>query len=142
MRIGETAKRAEVGVETIRFYELKGLIDQPPTPQNGGYREYSKYEVRRIRFIRSAQQLGFSLSEIADLLALKTGTVARCVDVRERASTKLSEVNVKIDNLERIKSALEALIDSCPGEGPARDCSILEAINDGNLHLDIASKGD
>ena len=108
MRIGETAKRAGVGVETIRFYELKGLIDQPPTPRSGGYTEYCSQDVRRILFIRRAQQLGFALGEMADLLALKIGSTAQCADVRERASTKLGEVNAKIDNLGKIKTQ------SCP----------------------------
>ncbi len=142
MRIGEAANRAGVGVETVRFYEQKGLIDQPVKPQNGGYREYTRQQVRHIRFIRRAQRLGFTLSEIVELLTLKTGKNAQCVDVQKRASTKLKEVNSRLQNLEKIKTTLETLIESCPGRGPAHDCSILEAITNGDLQLDNTFKGD
>lgn len=135
MRIGEVARQAGVGVETVRFYERKGLISQPPRPASGGYRDYSEQAVRRVSFIRSAQHLGFSLGEIAELLALEAGEGARCADVRRRAEAKRREVRVRIDRLERIGTALDALIDACPGEGPARRCSILEAINTGDLDL-------
>ncbi|MBL4757940.1 MAG: MerR family transcriptional regulator [Rhizobiales bacterium] len=137
MRIGEAARQAGVGVETIRFYELKGLIDQPGRPKNGGYRDYSDQEVRCVLFIRSAQQLGFSLSEIGELLALKTSPAAQCVEVREKATAKLHEVHVKIENLGKIKRALRILIESCPGEGPAVNCSIMNAITEGDLDLEM-----
>jgi MerR family mercuric resistance operon transcriptional regulator len=142
MRIGEIAEQSGVGVETVRFYEQKGLIAQPPRPATGGYREYPTDAVRRIRFIRSAQHLGFSLKEVAELLELEAGPAAQCVDVRERAEIKLREVVEKIENLERIKDALDNLIDACPGSGPAQICSILEAINSGNLHLGPVTKGE
>lgn len=136
MRIGEVARQAGVSVETVRFYETRGLIDQPPKPVSGGFREYSSREVQRILFARNAQRLGFSLREIVELLTLETGLSARCIDVRERASDKLGEVESKIETLVKMKGALEALIDSCPGRGPARTCSILEAINSGDVLAD------
>ena len=142
MRIGEIADRAGVGVETVRFYEHKGLISQPLRPQNGGYREYPNETVRRIRFIRSAQKLGFSLSEILELLDYEAGPYARCSDVRERADAKLIEVQHKIDKLGRISHALEELILACTAEGPAKRCSIIESINNGDLHLDDAKHGE
>jgi len=142
MRIGEVAKNACVGVETVRFYEQKGLVAQPRRPAGRGYRDYPADAVRRIRFIRSAQHLGFSLNEVAELLDLEAGNAAQCVDVRERAETKRAEVEEKIENLERIKQALDVLIDACPGEGPARTCSILEAINSGDLYLSAKTKGE
>ena len=142
MRIGEIAGSAGVGVETVRFYEQRGLINRPPRPNDGGYRMYPEETVRRIRFIRSAQQLGFSLGEILELLDLKAGPDARCIDVRERARAKLTEVEVKIDKLGRIRGALEELISACPGKGPARKCSILEAISSGDLHLDTLNTGE
>jgi len=133
MRIGEVARRAGVSVEAVRFYETKGLIDQPPKPVSGGYREYSRREVERILFARNAQKLGFSLREIVELLALETGDSVRCADVRERATAKLDEVESKIETLARMKGALEALIDACPGRGSAKSCSILDATNSGDV---------
>ncbi len=135
MRIGDVAKSAGVGVETIRFYEHKGLIEQPQKPQTGGYRDYPTTTVRRLHFIRSAQHLGFSLKEISQLLELNAGDTALCVDVRQRAKTKRAEVRIKIDNLMRIDWALDRLIEACPGQGSAQKCSILGAINNGELHL-------
>lgn len=141
MRIGEVASESGVGVETVRFYEQQGLVAQPPRPKTGGYRDYPADAVRRIRFIRSAQQLGFSLVEVAELLELASGTAAQCVDVRRRAEVKRHEVQTKIDNLERIRQALDTLIDACPGKGPARTCSIIEAINSGALSLNPMTDG-
>lgn len=142
MRIGELAKQSGVGVETVRFYEQKGLVAQPARPVAGGYRDYPFDAVQRIRFIRSAQRLGFSLDEVAELLDLEAGPRAQCVDVRERARIKRQEVQAKIENLERIEAALDTLIDACPGEGPARNCSILEAINSGDLRLRAMTRGE
>ena len=141
MRIGEVARKSVVGVETIRFYEQKGLIAQPPRPKTGGYRDYPADAVRRLTFIRSAQQLGFSLVEVAELLDLEAASAAQCVDVRQRAAIKRQEVQTKIDNLQRIRKALDVLIDACPGNGPARTCSILEAINSGKLRLSPMTNG-
>ena len=140
MLIGEVAKEAGVGVETVRFYEQRGLIPQPPRPSDGGYRQYSIGEIRRIKFIRRAQDLGFSLGEIGDLLKLEAGESGRCVDVRRRAEHKRDDVQGKLDNLARIKTALDTLIEACPGKGPARKCSILGAIKSGELHLSRMTK--
>lgn len=142
MRIGELAKQSGVGVETVRFYEQKRLVAQPPRPTSGGYRDYPGNAVRRIRFIRGAQRLGFSLDEVAELLDLEAGPTAKCMDVRERAEIKRQQVQAKIENLERIKVALDTLIDTCPGEGPARICSILEAINSEDLRPRPMTKGE
>jgi len=142
MRISDVARQSDVGVETIRFYEQKGLVAQPPRPTTGGYRSYPSDAVRRIRFIRSAQQLGFSLTEVADLLELQATTAAQCVDVRRRAELKRREVQTKIDGLKRIRRALDRLIDACPGKGPARKCSILDSINSGELQLGTMPDGE
>lgn len=129
MRIGTVAKRAGVGVETVRFYERQGLIDRPAKPANGGYRSYPPEIVDRIRLIRQAQSLGFSLKEIEELLSLKADPTADCADIRVRAQAKLREVNRKIDRLTAIQFALQNLLEACPGEGvAARFCSILEAL--------------
>ncbi|MBI1985122.1 MAG: MerR family transcriptional regulator [Rhodospirillales bacterium] len=142
MRISEIAREAGVGVETVRFYEQRGLIRQPAKPTTGGYRDYPSAAVRRIRFIRRAQQLGFSLAEIVELLELESGHDSACVDVRRRAEAKLEEVLTKIGDLGQIKGALETLIEACPGKGPARECSILEAISNGDLQLNPTKNGE
>ena len=128
LTIGRAAERASVGVETIRFYERKGLIEQPPKPQDAGFRVYPEETVHRIRFIRQAQELGFSLREIKDLLSLRADPKTDSGDVRERAEAKLTEVNRKMMELERIRAALEALISACPGGGALRACSIMDAL--------------
>lgn len=135
MRISEAAKTAGVGVETIRFYERKGLVEQPKRPvMGGGFRFYSGETVERIRFIRQAQEIGFSLREIKELLALRVDPAADCGEVRTHARAKLDEVNRKIASLIQIQGALEELIEACPGHGTELgQCSILEALTRGVL---------
>ena len=131
MRIGKLASDAGVGVETVRFYERKGLISQPPKPRNGGFRSYPAETVSRIRFIRQAQELGFSLRETEELLSLRVDPAAGCMDVREQALAKLAQIEGKIVNLERIRLALENLVSACPGKGPLKECAILEFLEGG-----------
>ena len=131
MTIGRLARNAGVGVETIRFYERKGLIEQPQRPRDGGYRVYPEETAHRIRFIRQAQELGFSLREVQDLLSLRADPESDSADVRERAAAKLAEVKRKITELERIRAALEDLIAACPGRGALRNCSIMETLRAG-----------
>lgn len=128
LTIGEVAKRAGVGVETIRFYERRGLVAQPPRPQEGGFRAYPAAAVERVRFIRQAQKLGFSLREIHELLALEADPHADCAEVQAQAAAKLEEVERKIGELDRIRMALTALVTACPGQGALDGCSILDAI--------------
>lgn len=130
LTISKTARKAGVGVETIRFYERKGLIEQPPKPQNGGYRAYSSEVVQKIRFIRHAQELGFSLKEIEELLNLRADPGSDCSAVRNRASEKLKEVENKIAKLRKIGGALEEVIASCPSQGALSVCSIIAAMED------------
>jgi MerR family mercuric resistance operon transcriptional regulator len=115
-------------VETIRFYERKGLIEQPPKPLDTGFRVYPEETVQRIRFIRQAQEIGFSLREIDELLSLRADPAADCAHVRERAAAKLEEVERKIEQLGRIRSALNELIAACPGRGALRECSIMASL--------------
>ena len=126
--IGKAAMKAGVGVETIRFYERKGLIEQPPKPLDTGFRVYPEETVQRIRFIRQAHGLGFSLREIDELLSLRADPAADCAHVRERAAAKLEEVERKIEQLGRIRSALNELIAACPGRGALRECSIMASL--------------
>jgi MerR family mercuric resistance operon transcriptional regulator len=127
MTIGQVARRVGCGVETIRFYERQGLIEQPSKP-DAGYRRYPDETIERVRFIRRAQNLGFSLREIEELLSLRADPLADCADVRRRASAKLQEAERKIAELERICEALGRLISACPGQGALRACSILDAM--------------
>ena len=125
--ISRAANRAGVSIETIRFYERKGLIDQPQKPVSG-YRTYPVETVRRIKFIRQAQELGFSLREIDELLALKAAPGTDCSDVHNRATAKLREVDTKIEHLQGIRVALQELISVCPGRGALRTCTIMESL--------------
>lgn len=130
MRIGVVAQVAEVGVETIRFYERRGLIAQPPKPTQGNARQYPLATVKRIQFIRQAQNLGFSLQEIEELLRLKMTSSTNCAAVQAQASLKLIEVNQKIEKLLAIQHQLKALISACPGgDNTTQRCSILSAID-------------
>ncbi len=128
LTISKATKNAGVGVETIRFYERKGLIEQPPRPAVGGFRVYPADTVRRVRFIRQGQELGFSLRQIGELMSLKADPETDCSDVRRRAQAKLEEVDEKLARLTRIRAALEELIAACPGRGALRACSIMGAL--------------
>lgn len=128
LTISRAAESAGVGVETIRFYERRGLIKQPPRPRSGGFRYYDKDVVDRICFIRQAQELGFSLREIKKLLSLRADPAADCGDVRTKAISKRAEVDRKIGQLKHIHAALDELIASCPGGGALRACTIIDAL--------------
>lgn len=125
--IGELARKAGVGVETIRFYERKGLIRRPPRPTSG-FRRYDEETSWRIDFIRRAQDLGFSLREIRDLLTLRVNPKTSCAEVREKALAKVAEVERKLADLSRMRMALMAITKSCVGEGPTSECPILDAL--------------
>ena len=123
--IGSLAKRAGVGIDTVRYYEKAGLVS-PKSRLASGYRRYSDVEVSRLRFIRRAQVLGFTLREVRDLLALSAQRdVAR---VKRSAQAKLSDVERRIAELEQIRKGLSTLIAACPGHGRAADCPILRAL--------------
>lgn len=110
LTIGAVAAAAAVGVETIRFYQRKGLLDEPDRPP-GGIRRYGERDVARVSFIKSAQRLGFSLDEVSGLLVLEDGT--HCDDARTLAEAKLAAVKDKLGGLRRIERALRTLIDEC-----------------------------
>lgn len=131
MKIGQVAKQSEVGIETIRFYERKGLLAQPPQTY-GGFREYSKEAIAKIRFIKRAKDLGFSLSEISELLTLETNPNATCADVRHRAVGKISAIQERVNDLQRMKRALGRLVTSCNGNGPIDNCPIFECFGTSN----------
>ena len=128
LKTGELAKRAGVNVETLRFYERVGLIPEPPR-RVSGYREYPAESVRLIKFIKRAQELGFSLREVRELLELRVGPETTCADVRRRAHGKVLEVRRKIADLRAIERALQSLSAACSGEGPLSDCPILKCLD-------------
>lgn len=128
LTIGQLARRAGVGVETIRFYEREGLV-AAPARRASGYRQYPADVVRRVRFIRHAKDLGFTLREIHELLALRVDPDSTCADVRARARAKIADVEGRIASLERMKAALERLARACRGRGPTSDCPILEELD-------------
>ncbi len=127
LTIGRLARAAGVGVETIRFYERKRLLARPRRPERG-FRVYPGDAVRRIRFIRQAQELGFTLREIAELLSLQADPAVDCSKVFARATAKLEDVGRKIAQLSRMKQALERVAAACPRHGTVTACSILEAM--------------
>lgn len=129
MTIGKVARFAGVGVETIRFYEREGLIEQP-VRFGSGYRQYSAGAVSRIRFILKAKELGFTLKEIRELLELRIDPAASCGDVREQAQTKIADIDRKIRTLRRMKKALAKLTAACDGKAPVSECPILEALEE------------
>ena len=127
MTRGQLAKAAEVNAETVRFYEKKGLIPQPERSASG-YRMYSNETVVRIRFIKRAQVLGFTLKEISELLSLRLEPESDRAEVRRQVDEKIVEIELKIEDLQRIKASLGNLTSCCSGRGSSGDCPILESL--------------
>lgn len=126
--IGELARAANVHVETVRYYERRGLLDQPR--RIGGWRRYGDEALRKLRFVRRAQELGFSLDEIAELFSLRTSSSMRtCSRVRAKAQSKLIEIDRKLEDLKAIRKTLQELTAICPTEGPGASCPILAAMD-------------
>ena len=125
MTIGRLARFADVNIETVRYYQRFGIIAEPPKPLVG-YRVYPQQTADRIRFIKRAQQLGFSLQEIAELLALGDG---HCEDVRIRAVQKKKQIDQQIRDLKKLRKTLTDLILSCQGGDDDAPCPIVEALS-------------
>jgi Hg(II)-responsive transcriptional regulator len=128
LSIGQVARRAGVGVETIRFYEREGLLEEPPR-RASGYRQYSEQVVKRIHFIKRAQQLGFSLKEITELLLLRVDEHTSCEEVKQHTEAKIAEVERKVVELQRMQQALLQVAALCTGEGSATACPMLDALD-------------
>jgi Hg(II)-responsive transcriptional regulator len=128
LTIGELAQRAGVGVETIRFYERKGLIAQPVRPA-AGFRAYAQDVVARLGFVHEAKQLGFTLKEIRDLLKLRDNPKTDAAAVRGRAAAKLAQIEDGINQFQRMRVTLQDLLSRCPGSGELNKCSIVEALS-------------
>ena len=132
LTIGRLAKQVGIGIETVRFYERQGLIEPPPRTDSN-YRVYPEEEVSRLRFIKKAKSLGFTLSEIKELLFLRHDPHATKADIKNRTLAKITDVKQKISDLTRIQKALEHLASSCDGHGPLEDCPILKALDSANI---------
>lgn len=131
MTIGTVARRAGVGIDTIRYYEREKLLPAPRR-RASGYRDYDSAAVERLRFIRRAKELGFTLDEIRELLALSADRERGVKSVKLRAQARLGEVEARIHELQRVKRGLKQLIDACPGHGPLERCPILHALGKEN----------
>jgi Hg(II)-responsive transcriptional regulator len=127
MRISEAAGQADVNVQTLRYYERRGLLPKPPR-RSSGYREFPDDAVRVVRFIKRAQELGFSLDEVEELLRLRRGAPRDRGRIRKVAEQRIVQIDEKIAELERMRSALRALAHACH-EGKTLECPIIEALD-------------
>lgn len=128
LTIGAFAKVAEVNVETIRFYQRKGLLLEPDRPY-GSIRRYGRADVARVKFVKSAQRLGFSLDEIGELLKLEDGI--HCTEAAELAALRLADVRTRLTDLMRIETALSKLVDECCAHHGQVSCPLIDALHGG-----------
>jgi MerR family copper efflux transcriptional regulator len=129
MTIGEVAAQSRVNIQTVRYYERRGLLATPRRTA-AGYRQYQEDVVPRIRFIKRAQELGFTLEQITELLALRVRHGEACGEVSRRATVKIAVVQEKLRELENLKRALERLVEACHRRAPTAECPILEALEE------------
>ena len=127
MTIGQVARQTGVSVETIRYYEKEGLVDEPERNPSG-YRQYPAETIKRILFIQRAKAIGFTLREIHDLLSIQEKPEACCGDVLSRAESKMAEIEAKINELQRMKNALQTLTTECVSDNGLDNCPILDAL--------------
>lgn len=128
LTIGTLAKQSGVNLETVRFYERRGLLPEPPRSASG-YRLYPIEAAHRLRFIKRAQELGFSLNEIEELLSLRISPRATSTQIKKRAESKIKDIEAKINTLESMKKTLQKLTRACVGCAPASECPILESLD-------------
>lgn len=126
--IGQVAREAGVGVETIRFYERQKLLKQPPR-RSSGYRQFDLEAVKRLRFIKQSQRLGFTLREIRELLSLRLDPDCTRAKIKARAEAKIADIDSRIQELRKMRKALMPLIEACDGAGDIAGCPILEAMD-------------
>ena len=129
LRIGDVAARAGVNRQTLRYYERRGILGEPKRSTTG-YREYPTDTVRLIRFIKRAQELGFTLDEIEELIALRQTSPRRRAKVRELAAAKMRDIDEKLARLQAMRSALSTLVADCACGAETVTCPILEALDD------------
>lgn len=128
LKVGEVARQAGVNLQTIHYYERRGLLPRPPRTESN-YRSYPEDAVLRVRFIKRAQDLGFTLKEIKELLSLRAAPRTRCADVRQRAEAKVQDIDDKLKTLQAMRKALTGLINECSSDGPVNQCPILGALD-------------
>ncbi len=133
---GRLAKEAGVKIDTVRYYEKRGLIPKPPR-KDSGYRMFREDAVKRIVFIKHAQEIGFSLHEIEELLFLRVSSKTTCREVKKRTAAKIAEVNEKILNLQRIKRVLGKMVDICRANKNIGDCPILDMLDAEGKNLSL-----
>jgi MerR family mercuric resistance operon transcriptional regulator/MerR family gold-responsive transcriptional activator of gol and ges genes len=129
LTIGQLAKEVGVNIETVRYYERLNML-QPLARKPSGYRMYGNEETRRLRFIKNAQALGFTLREIAELLNLRVSSKSQCGDVRQKAQAKLAQVEAKVNSLEALARALKDLIRDCRAGQHTNRCPILKSLEE------------
>jgi len=128
LTVGELARRAHVNRETVRYYERRRLLPRASRAISG-YRIFSDDALRRLRFIRHAKALGFSLNEIRDLLTLRVNSIGACDRVQERTRAKIDDIDKKIDSLQKVKGALCELVDACARRRKSNECPILDSLD-------------
>jgi MerR family mercuric resistance operon transcriptional regulator len=128
LTIGRLAKEAGVNLETVRFYERRGLLPRPPRSASG-YRLFPVEAARRLRFIRRAQELGFSLKEVGELLSLRVSRRTTSATIRARAEAKIADIQRKISSLESMRKTLQKLTKVCDGCAPLAECPILDSLD-------------
>jgi len=129
LTIGKLAKAVGVNIETIRYYERRGLIAEPQRSLSG-YRHYPESVLTRMRFIRHAKDMGFTLQEIKELLDLCVAPNSPCMEVKNRAEAKITEIKRKIENLKDMKKSLETIASQCSGGSAVSDCTIVKTLEE------------
>jgi Hg(II)-responsive transcriptional regulator len=133
LTIGKLAKKTDVSIDSIRFYERRGLLAEP-TRTEANYRVYPLEAADRLRFIKKAQKLGFSLGEIQELLNLSHDPTASKADVKRKTEEKIKDITTRIQDLSRMLKALKQLDESCDGQGSIVECPILKALAEDGSH--------
>ena len=130
LRTSDLAEKADVNKETIRFYEKKGLLLEPERT-DGGYRQYTQSDLERLLFIKNAKELGFTLLEIKELLAVADGDIYKCSDVRKIAECKIKYITEQIKKLSKLKKTLSTLVTECQKAKTIKNCPIIESLSQG-----------
>ncbi len=128
-KIGEVAKRSGIGIETIRFYEREGLL-QEPERRPSGYRQYDESTVKRLEYIRQAKELGFTLAEIRELLELSFTPHEGCDHIRQRAEVKITDIEDKIRSLQKMRRSLHTIVKRCKTKDSPHDCPLIHGAHD------------
>src|SRR5258708_1000427 len=141
LTVGVLARQAHVNRETVRYYERRGLLPRPSRTVSG-YRGFTDDALRRLRVIRHAKVLGFSLNEIGELLALRVNSIGACDRVKERARAKVADIDKKIDSLQKVKDALCELVDACARRRKSNECPILHSLDANGWFEQDAVRGE